>query len=187
MLDHRVLKLHEIGNGAAIDREDLVARLDASDRGGRIDERLVVQLQLGRHAANAGGCLVGGHGPTDGPQDRREQKGEDDIEERTRGKNDHSSAIGDRRELGGVHAGLALDPAHVGQLRERDVAAQRQPRDAVLDAVLAFPGKNLRPEADGEPTHMHAPATSSEEVAQLMDENGAAEKQDDQEDGPDIT
>ena len=75
---------------------------------------------------------------------------------------------------------------HVGELRERDIAAERQPGQAVLDAILAPPGEDLRPETDGKTRHVHPAAPRGEKVPELVHKDGPAKEQDDQEDRPEV-
>ena len=185
---HRLGDLVEVRDRVVVDGEDLVAGAQAG-LVGRTRDR-VAEAEF-REVAGAGDELLGdvaddGGGGTFGdrhagePEDEREHEGEDDVEDRAHDRDDHLVGVGDLRELLGLLAAGALDAFHLGELGQGDVAAERDDRDAVVDAVLAGPAEEARAEADREALDLQAALTGGEEVAELVDEDRAAEEDGDE-------
>jgi len=95
--------------------------------------------------------------------------------------------VGDGRQLSRHRAGspsMAADDRRAGQ---DDVAAERDPGEAVFDAVLgACSDQMAGPKPMEKRVDVDAAAAGGEEVAELVDEDRAAEEDDDQEDRPDV-
>ena len=142
---------------------------------------------LFRHVADdgTGGAFRDRHAGK--PEDAGQGEGEDNVKDRAHDRDDHLIRVGDLRELLGLLAAGAFDAFHVGELGEGHVAAERDDRDAVVDAVLARPAEEARAEADGEAFDLQAALTGGEEVAELVDEDGAPEEGDHEGDAPEGT
>ena len=69
---------------------------------------------------------------------------------------------------------------------EENVAAERKPSDAVFDAVFGAVGPNGGAETDGEALNEHPASPGGEEMSELVDKDRAAEKDDDEKDGPEV-
>ena len=175
-----------VGDLGAVDRPDGVARLQPR-LGGRAGDGCPIRQGHGRgNVADAGGGHFLAGRLSDKPKHRGQDEGEEDIEDGAGDKDDHLRRVAHRRQASGIGGGAALQRAQIGQLREQHVAANGQPGDAVLDPILAMPGPDGRAEANGEAIDLGAAAAGGQEVSQLMDENRAAEEQDDQEDRPEV-
>jgi len=123
---------------------------------------------------------------SDEPDDGGKKESEKDVEGGAGDEDQHARGVADRREFGDVSFAFALDGAQVGELREEHVAAERNPRETVFDAVLTVPRNDRRTEADGEALDVNAAAAGGEEVAELVDEDGAAEEENDEEESPGV-
>ena len=170
----------------AVDRCDVVAGLETGIGGGIGDRRSVGELNDGVDGADAGGVELGEGGFADEPDDTGEGEGEEDIERGAGDEDQHLRRVVDGWEGGDVGGAFALDGAEVGELREEDVAAERDPGEAVFDAVFPAARPDGGAETDGETLDLGAAFAGGEEMAEFVDEDRAAEKEDDEKRGPDV-
>ena len=173
------------GDGMAVDRGDGVTRAQAGLGGGAGHDAAVGQGEGGGDVADLGALGVGVGGEADQPEDGGEGEGEEDVHGRAGDEHQHAGGVVGRGQSGGVGGGLALDPAHVGELGQGDVGADRDPAHAVFHAVLAAPFEDGRTEAEeGEALDLHAAFFRDPEVAELMHEDRATEEDGDHQDRP---
>ena len=166
-------------HGGSVDREHEVA--DAQPGGFRGTSRHdPAERRVGGVLEAGNRVLVGEHG-----DDEREDDGEDDVAGGTgNGDDDALPPRGRRQRLAG---GAGLDRGHGGgvELRERDVAAERDAVDAVFgSADFALPERG--PETDGKGVGAHAEKPRGEEVPELVDQHRDAEEEQHAERGEDV-
>src|ERR1019366_1854611 len=162
------------------------ARLKTGFGRGIRDGRAVGQAERRRDGANLGRGEVGNHGLADEPHDAGEREGEENVEGRAGDEDEELRNVVDGWEFFHVRGVLALDGTEVGELREEHVAAERDPREAVFDTVLAAPRPDRRTEADREALDVRAAAAGGKEMAEFVDEDRPAEKEHDEEERPGI-
>ena len=181
-----LVELVPVGHGASVDRLDHVPDAQSRLGGGALDPGAVGKVHCLEDVADPGGGRLVVRGPAHLPDHAREREGEQDVEGGAREENEDLRHVADRRQLRHVGLGASLDRAQVGELRQDNVAPEREPRDLVLRAVGSTPGEQRRPEADRKPLDVRAPGAGDEVMAELVDEYRAAKKQGDQEDRPHI-
>ena len=176
---HRLDDLVEVGDRVVVNGQHLVAGAQASLVGWSWDRVTKAEFS---EVAGARDDLFGDvaddrgrgaftHGHADYPENTGEREGKDDVEDRTHDRDDHLIGVRNFRELFGFLAAGAFDALHVGELGQRNVAAERDDGDAVVDAVFASPAEETRSEADGEALDLQAALASGEEVAEFVDED----------------
>src|SRR5690606_17559405 len=90
--------------------------------------------------------------------------------------------LGDDFRAQGLESALVRNAGGVHVAREFHVAAQRQPGQAPLDAVLVGARDDRLAEADGEPVDADAEQTRDGEVAQLVDGDDQGQDQQERDD-----
>jgi len=184
--DERFHDVVPVGEFVAVDGEDAVADLEAGLRGGTGDLFSLDVLDGRGDVPDPGGGVLAAGGDADHPDDAREEERKNDVHRGAGDGHDHLAGVIDGRELFDGRLARALDRLHVGELGQGDVAAERNPRDAVLDAVLAAPAPDFRAEPEREALNFQAAAACREKVPELMDEDRTTEKEDDESRGTDV-
>jgi hypothetical protein len=125
--DERLHQARPIVNLDAVDGSHDVADLETGLRGGAGRLHAVAEFDGGAHIADSGGGHVAADRFADEPDHAGEHKGEKEVHGGAGGENDNLGQVADRRQRLGVGRAFTLDDTHVRELREGDVAADRQP------------------------------------------------------------